>query len=99
MSVAALLAATGQLLFKLAGGFAPSFYFAFGMLCYVAGAVLMVYAYRFGKLLSLNPVLSLGYIFALILGGLFLQEEISELKILAIILICTGVSLLGKEND
>ena len=99
MSVAALLAATGQLFFKLAGGFMPSAYLVAGAFCYIIGALLMIYAYRFGKLSTLNPVLALGYVFALLLGALFLHEEISGLKVLAIILICVGVSLLGKEND
>ena len=99
MSAAALAAAKGQLFFKLAGGFAFSFYFAAGVICYGIGAILMVYAYRFGKLLVLNPVLSTGYVFALLFGFFFLNEEITFLKIVAVILICSGVSLLGKTDD
>lgn len=62
---------------------------------YGIGAVLMIVAFRFGRLSVLHPIMSLGYVFGIMLGGFFLEEIISWNVIVGTLLILVGVSLIG----
>lgn len=97
--MAALSTAVGQMLWKLSQHF-PDVWLIIGFLLYFCGAVLMIAAFRFGDLSVLHPLLSFGYIFSIILGGLFLGEKLSAVQISGILIIFVGASLIGGgDND
>lgn len=98
MTLAALMTAFGQLQWKLSGG-DINLHLIAGFVLYFLGAVLMIVAYRYGSLSVLHPILSLGYIFALLLGTLFLQEVITEKNILGTLLIILGATLIGGGDN
>ncbi len=99
MVFSALSSCVGQLFWKLSAtnGFV---YIILGFFIYGAGALLMIVAYRFGKLSVLQPIMSLAYVFSIFLGFFFLNESISVMKCLSVILIIIGVLFiaLGDEN-
>ncbi|PLR78265.1 hypothetical protein CU633_07050 [Bacillus sp. V3-13] len=90
--------ALGQMFWKLSEG-NINFYVLFGFFLYFLGAVLMIIAYRFGSLSVLHPLLSIGYVFALLLSSLFLGEMITYKEILGILLILVGSVLIGGGED
>lgn len=94
ISIAALFTSVGQLLWKISNGQINAFMVS-GFLCYGLGAVLMIIAFRFGSLSVLHPILSLSYIFAIVLGAIFLGEYLKTMQVMAIIIIIVGVTLIG----
>ncbi|MDD9147231.1 MULTISPECIES: EamA family transporter [unclassified Sporolactobacillus] len=95
---AALSTAVGQMLWKLSQHF-PDAFLIIGFLLYFCGAVLMIVAFRFGDLSVLHPLLSVGYIFSIVLGGLFLGEKLSIVQIAGILIILAGASLIGGGDN
>ncbi|MDY7991473.1 EamA family transporter [Paenibacillus polymyxa] len=96
--ISALLSALGQAAWKMNQG-VISWELIIGFLLYGSGAVLMLYAFRFGSLSVLQPFLSLGYIFALFIGVLFFNEMLSFSHILSVVVIIVGVLLIGGGGD
>lgn len=92
--IASILTAFGQLLWKLSNGISLKL-LILGFICYGLGAVLMILAFRYGSLSVIHPMLSFGYIFAIILGKTVLNEQITPIKLLAIAIIMIGVILIG----
>ncbi len=93
MIVSSLLVCFGQLFWKL--HYSNGVFLLFmGFLLYGLGALFMIIAYRYGKLSVLQPILSLSYVFSLILAHFLLNEEITIKKIVAIIIILSGVLLI-----
>ncbi|MFP7492553.1 EamA family transporter [Terribacillus saccharophilus] len=92
--LSAVFTSVGQLFWKIADGSIniPLF---IGCVFYGAGAVTMIISFRFGKLSVLQPMLSLGYVFALIMGSIFLEEHISFMHIIGTALIIVGAILIG----
>ena len=75
-------------------------YLIIGFGLYGIGALLMLYAYKFGSLSVLQPMLSANYIFTIILASLILKEKIFWYDFLGIIVIIVGVVLIGGgDND
>ena len=70
-----------------------------GFILYGIGAVSMIIAFKFGSLSVLHPMLSLGYVFALIIGYFWLGESITITKIIGIIAILIGVALIGMGDE
>ena len=97
MIISSICACTGQLFWKLSG-VENILYLFIGFSLYGLGALVMIYAYRFGELSVLQPVLSLNYVLTLILAKVVLNENISITKILGIIIVMTGVVLIGGGN-
>ena len=95
---AALLISLGQLFWKISEGSYLGWLLS-GFALYSMGAVLMIIAFRFGSLSVLHPFLSVSYIFALILGQVFLKEHISTLQLLGIFIIIVGVIFIGGGDD
>ena len=87
----------GQLLWKLSVEYGLLPLLA-GFVLYGLGALLMVMAYRYGKLSVLQPILSLNYVLSLILAALALNETISIWKCLGIVAVITGLILITREN-
>lgn len=93
MMISSLLACIGQLFLKLAvaGGMR---YILLGFGFYGLGALCMLTAYRYGKLSVLQPILSMNYIFSLLLGVLVLKESLSLIKIVGVLVVLSGVVLI-----
>ena len=92
--IAAMLTSVGQLFWKLSSGNDIKLVII-GFICYGLGAVLMILAFRFGSLSVLHPLMSVGYIFAMVLGQTQLHENISVDKYIAVAIIMLGVTLIG----
>ena len=58
----------------------------------------MIIAYRYGKLSILQPIISIGYVFALLLSFFILIEEINIFNYCGIIIVIIGVFLLGLSD-
>src|SRR5688572_2805971 len=76
MVFAALSTSLGQLFWKLSVDM-WDIRLWIGFLLYGLGAILMTIAFRFGKLSVLHPLMSIGYVFAIWFGLLFLHENIT----------------------
>lgn len=91
---ASLTTAFGQMFWKLSGG-SSIYYILLGFFLYFLGAVLMIVAFRFGSLSVLHPILSMGYVFAIFIGIIFLNEIINMKQIAGIVCIILGAILIG----
>jgi undecaprenyl phosphate-alpha-L-ara4N flippase subunit ArnE len=97
MLLSSLCVCVGQLFWKLSGG-AMNLLLALGFVCYGAGALLMVTAYRYGSLSVLQPLLSMNYVFAAALGRVVLDESITAQKIAGIAIITASVVFLAGAD-
>lgn len=88
----------GQLLWKLSvdGSF---FYLVLGFVLYGIGALAMIVAYRFGKVSILQPILSLNYILSIVLAATVLNETITLLKCVGVLIIFAGVLLIAGGDE
>ena len=98
MIVSAVCSCSGQLLWKLSVERGLFFLLA-GFGVYGIGALVMIIAYRFGKLSVLQPVLSLNYIISTMLGIFVLKEDITMLKCAGILIIITGVIFIAGGDE
>jgi len=69
-----------------------------GFVIYAAGALFMVIAYRYGELSVLQPINSMSYVFSIIIAVFILHEEIPPINIVGILLIVSGVVIIGVNN-
>ena len=95
---AALFTAFGQYFWKISNG-TNLYYLFFGFVCYGIGAASMIIAFRFGSFSVIHPMISVGYIFSLIIGYYFLSEAINGMKLMGIFLILCGVVMLGAGDE
>lgn len=84
----------GQLLWKLSAGHGLPVMIA-GFCFYGIGALVMLAAYRYGKLSVLQPMLSLNYVLSIILAALVLKESITIQKCIGVLVIILGVILIA----
>jgi undecaprenyl phosphate-alpha-L-ara4N flippase subunit ArnE len=98
MAMSSIFVCIGQLLWKLSieQGIVP---LLMGFLLYAIGAIIMIAAYRYGSLSVLQPILSLNYVFSILLGVFILHENISILKLVGIAVIILGVILIAGGDD
>ncbi len=94
MLVSSVCVCIGQLLWKLSAEEGILVLLA-GFAFYGVGAMVMILAYRFGKLSVLQPVLSLNYVLSILLAALVLKEEITLLKCTGVLIIIAGVILIA----
>lgn len=102
MTISSLLTMIGQLLWKFGSDSSTlnDFIFIFiGFACYGFGSLIMIYALKFGELSILYPVMSTSYIFAIVIGYFYLNEEINIYKIVGTLIILLGVALIGRGDD
>lgn len=111
MLVAAVFTAIGQMYWKIGLSFSDDFlkilastevlskvlpYILVGFALYACGTLLMIIAYKYGDVSLLHPLLGVSYILSLIIGFFVLGEESFNLqKIIAVIVIITGLAFLG----
>ncbi len=93
MILSSLFVCFGQLLWKMSSsGGVWLLIFGFGL--YAVGAVMMVSAYRFGEVSTLQPILSMSYVFSILLGVIFLSEPVNLLKTTGVLIVILGVVLI-----
>lgn len=99
MLISSVCVCVGQLLWKLSaekGFIALLVGFAF----YGFGALVMILAYRYGRVSVLQPVLSLNYVLSIILAAIVLHENITVMKCIGVIVVTMGVMLIaGGDSD
>ena len=93
MLICAVCLSLGQFLWK---SFEGPLYIAVGFGIYGLGAISMLCAYRFGSLSVLQPINSVSYVIAAILGRVFLNEAITVDKVIGIAMIMAGVFFLAR---
>ena len=98
MLLSSLFVCVGQLFWKLSAS-GNMVYMLIGFGLYGMGALVMLYAYKFGSLSVLQPMLSANYIFTIVLAAAVLQEKITVFKIVGIIIIICGVILVGVGDS
>lgn len=98
MLVSSICVCTGQLFWKLSinEGF---LFLIIGFAFYGIGAIIMLFAYRFGDLSVLQPMLSLNYVLTIILAVSILNETMTLFKVGGILFIIIGVLLIGGGDD
>ena len=99
--ISAALTSVAKFTWKLAASYdGPKKYIVMliGFALFVGDGFFMVIAYRFGELSVLQPILSLGFVFSLILGKLFLNEVHSVTKYVGIFLILAGVFFISQSK-
>jgi undecaprenyl phosphate-alpha-L-ara4N flippase subunit ArnE len=73
-------------------------YLLLGFAVFGCGAVLMIFAYRYGELSILQPINSMSYVYALFLGYVFFHEEITFFKAIGVVVIISGILLLSRAS-
>jgi drug/metabolite transporter (DMT)-like permease len=66
-----------------------------GVALFVASSLAYVVGIRHGELSVLYPLVSLGYIWALLWSVLFLKERLTRNKVFGLLLIVLGIVLIG----
>ncbi len=98
MAISSVFACVGQLLWKLSSQYGYAFLLA-GFFCYGLGALLMIFAYRFGRLSVLQPVLSLNYVLSIVLAAVILKEAVTVTKVIGVVVISLGVILIAGGDS
>ena len=98
MLVSSVCVCVGQLLWKLSATQGLVFMLA-GFVFYGAGALIMIIAYKFGKLSILQPMLSLNYVLSIILAAFILHEAVSLYKVIGVIIITCGVVMIAGGDE
>lgn len=98
MLVSSICVCIGQLLWKLSDRYGIGV-MLIGFCFYGVGALVMIIAYRFGKLSVLQPMLSLNYVLSIILAALILKEEITMIKCIGVLVIIAGVLLIAGGDE
>lgn len=103
-----LLGAAGQILMKVGANtlgasnsplvmlLTPSIFF--GYVLYALMTVLFVFALRHEELSILYPIISLTYVWVTGLSVLFFRDMLSGLRILGVLTIVLGVTVLGRSE-
>ncbi len=97
MMLSSVCVCTGQLLWKMSTT-QSVLIMLMGFVCYGAGALIMLTAYRFGRLSVLQPVLSLNYALSIVLGFLFLNEPVTIQKVTGVFAIMGGVAFIAAGD-
>ncbi len=80
-------------------GLISNFYLLTGIFFYGAGTVLLLKALKQGNLTTLYPFVALSYVWVTILAYVFLNEPMTSMHWLGIVLIVGGVSSIGAGNS
>lgn len=94
MLISSVCVCIGQLLWKLSADRGLA-YMIMGFLFYGIGALVMIIAYKYGKLSVLQPMLSLNYVLSIILAALVLHESITVIKCIGVLIIVSGVIMIA----
>ena len=95
---ASFLNCFGQVCWKLAAD-GKLYFLILGIFLYGASALAAIIGLRFGNLSTLYPIMSSGYIFALIVGYYFFDEIIKPIQMLGVLIIISGLVLINKGKE
>ena len=70
-----------------------------GLALYAVGALIMIVAYKYGKLSVLQPMLCLSYVFAIFIGVFILGEAMTPLRLAGVIVVVFGVILIAGGDQ
>lgn len=99
MLISAVCVCIGQLFWKLSST-QGIIYMLIGFMLYGVGALVMIIAYKYGKLSILQPILSLNYVVSLVLAVVILHENVDIWHIIGIVIIMCGVVLVvGGDKE
>lgn len=98
MVLSSIFVCFGQLMWKLSVE-QGIYLIIFGFILYGVGALFMLVAYRFGSLSVLQPILSLNYVLAIIIGSTILHETITRSRIIGIVIIIIGIIFIAGGDD
>lgn len=98
MLLSSICVCIGQLLWKMSNTNGLGFLLV-GFVFYGLGALIMIIAYKFGSLSVLQPMLSFNYIFSVFLAKTVLNEKITLMKVIGVIIVMIGVLLIGGGDD
>lgn len=98
MLISALAVCIGQLCWKLYALQWGGYYLVLGFCLYALGALLMIVAYRFGRLSVLQPLLSVSYVLSVLIGYFILDETLTWINLIGVCSIIVGVILIAKRN-
>ena len=98
MLVSSICVCAGQLLWKLSATQGIIVMLA-GFCFYGVGALVMIIAYKYGKLSVLQPMLSLNYVLSIFLAAAVLEEQITLLKGIGVRIIIAGVILIAGGDE
>ena len=98
MLLSALTACIGQLCWKLYALQWGFYYLVLGFCLYALGALLMIVAYRFGRLSVLQPLLSVSYVLSVLIGYFILDETFTWGNLIGVCSIIVGVILIARSN-
>lgn len=98
MLISSICVCVGQLLWKLSVERGIIFMLV-GFCFYGVGALVMIVAYKFGKLSVLQPMLSINYVLSIILAVLVLKERITILKCIGVLVIIGGVIMIAGGDE
>lgn len=69
-----------------------------GLACYGISTILLVLALRYGELSVLYPIIALTYVWVAFLSVALLGESLNVFKVLGLVLIVSGVAVLGRKE-
>ena len=98
MLISSLCVCIGQLLWKLSSNGSVLF-LLIGFGFYGVGALIMIIAYRYGKLSVLQPMLSLNYILSIFLAALVLKEKITIFYCIGVFVFIIGVIMIVRVDE
>lgn len=98
MLISSICVCVGQLFWKLSSVEGIIVMFT-GFCFYGIGAIVMLAAYKFGRLSVLQPMLSLNYVFSIILAAIVLKEKITILKCVGVLIIVVGVIMIAGGDE
>jgi len=87
----------GQLVWKMMPDY-NLLYILSGFAIYAAGALAMIFAYRYGELSVLQPINSMSYVFSTIMAMLILHESVTVINMAGIALVISGVIVIGANS-
>ena len=70
-----------------------------GLILYACGALIMIVAYKYGKLSVLQPMLCLSYVFAIFIAVFILRETMTTYRLAGIIAVIIGVILIAGGDQ
>lgn len=98
MIASSICVCIGQLLWKISARQGILVMLA-GFCFYGIGAIMMIVAYRYGKLSILQPILSLNYVLSICLAVIVLKEKVSLFKCIGVLIIIAGVILIAGGDS
>lgn len=98
MVVSSVCVCLGQLFWKLSNEYGIAALFL-GFVLYGIGAVVMIVAYKYGKLSVLQPMLSINYVLSIILAATVLNEKVTFIKCVGILIIIAGVICIAGGDE